>query len=183
LSNFTKADCTHSVLQSLYKIAAIFSAPLNALRSVWFGLTAQCFRGLTLVAFATASIFTLPAVSFAQSGNFGLELNNAVDTEDGGCRLIYVATNNTGIALEKTSYEVAVFDENGVVSQLLVLEFGALSVGKTKVVQFGLPGQPCAKISRIIVNSLVECSSKQGEHDFCITGLITNSRNNIQFGV
>lgn len=128
------------------------------------------------------ALIAAPNLATAQSGNFGLELNNATDIEN-GCRLTYVATNNTGIALEKTSYEVAVFDDKGVVTRILVLEFGALPLQKTKVVQFDLGEQSCTTISRIVVNNVAACSSKEGNHDFCLDGLITNSRAEIQFGI
>lgn len=133
-------------------------------------------------AFALSHTLAMTSAVSAQSGNFVLELNNASEVE-GSCRLTYVATNNTGISLNKTSYEVAIFDAEGGVSNLLVLEFGQLPIAKTKVVQFDLKDQPCADISRIVVNNLAECESADGSHDFCLSALITSSRNDIQFGV
>ncbi|MBT0957249.1 hypothetical protein IV417_07625 [Alphaproteobacteria bacterium KMM 3653] len=130
---------------------------------------------------ATAvSLCTAPA--FAQTGNFGLELNSARAVGD-GCRLTYVATNNTGSALEKTSYEVAVFDKEGVVSRLLILEFGQLQPGKTKVVQFDLADSPCEDVSRLLVNSNSECVASDGSTPNCLEGLVTSSRAEIQFGI
>lgn len=140
------------------------------------------FKHLAIGTLAAAPIIATPNFAAAQSGTFELELNNASES-NGGCRLTYVATNNTGIALERTAYEVAIFDAEGVVSRILVLEFGKLAVGKTKVVQFDLAETPCDGISRIIVNNLAECASAEGSHDFCIEALVTNSRNDIQFGV
>lgn len=136
----------------------------------------------TLAVAALSAASVMSGAALAQSGNFALELNNASDTTN-GCRLTYVATNNTGTALTETSYEVAIFDGDGRVSRLLVLEFGALPLGKTKVVQFDLAEQACTDISRIIVNNIADCKSAEGDHDFCITGLVTNSRNDIQFGI
>ena len=124
-----------------------------------------------------------PAAVTAQSGNFELELNTAVDV-GAGCRLTYVATNNTGIALERTSYEVVIFDGSGGVSKILVLEFGQLPLNKTRVVQFDLNDQPCNDISRILVNNPVDCDSAQGRHDVCLKSLIASSRSRtIQFGL
>lgn len=143
-------------------------------------LLSRATTTLAAAALSTATILT--GAAMAQSGNFALELNNASDTSN-GCRLTYVATNNTGTALTETSYEVAIFDGEGRVSRLLVLEFGALPLGKTKVVQFDLAEQACSDISRIIVNNIADCKSADGDHDFCITGLVTNSRNDIQFGI
>ena len=140
-------------------------------------------------AFATIGLTALAAGSAlaqeAASPEFSLELNNAADTTAGGCRLTYVATNRTGAELAQTAYEVAVFNGDGVVSRILVLEFGALTDGKTKVVQFDLGDQACADISRIVVNDVAACTLADGtgEGDFCLTGLVTASRGAIQFGI
>ncbi len=127
---------------------------------------------------------TFPVLAQDAASEFSLELNNAADTTAGGCRLTYVASNRTGTALSKTSYEVAVFDGDGVVTRILVLEFGALSEGKTKVVQFDLADQPCANISRIVVNNISECTAADGSaSDLCLSNLVTGSRATIQFGL
>ena len=113
-----------------------------------------------------------------------LELNSVGDTPDGGCRLTYVANNGMATALEKTSFQMAVFDGTGSVTRLIVLDFGALAVGKTKVVQFDIPSQTCAQISRIVVNDVAQCTSAGGVAvPDCLTTLATASRTAIQFGL
>ncbi|MYZ50427.1 hypothetical protein E4O86_22250 [Rhizobiales bacterium L72] len=116
----------------------------------------------------------------AQEKAFSLELNTARDVNN-GCRLVYVAHNGTGIALDSTSYEVAVFDSDGGFSQLLILEFGKLPVGKTKVVQFDLPNQPCGKISRLLVNDVADCKSGGQPVDVCMGALKTSTRTKVGF--
>jgi hypothetical protein len=111
----------------------------------------------------------------AQSGNFDLELNSFSDVTE-GCRLTFVATNNTGIALMKTSYQVAAFDGAGAVSALMVLEFGALPLSKTKVLQFDVPAMKCEAITRLLVNDQDSCESDAGKHDVCIKSLSASSR-------
>ncbi|WP_236019494.1 hypothetical protein [Fuscibacter oryzae] len=113
--------------------------------------------------------------ALAQSGNFEIELNSAADVE-GACRLTFVATNNTNTALTEAAYEVAAFDAAGVVSQLLVLEFGALPTAKTRVVQFDLPGTKCAAISRLLVNGQNTCQAADGPKDICLKSLSASSR-------
>ncbi len=126
----------------------------------------------------------MPALAQDATPSFSLDLNNVADTEQGGCRLTYVAANGTGQALNAVSYQVAVFDAQGIVTDLLVLEFGALIEGKTKVVQFDLGGRGCVDISRITVNEVAECTLADGTvGDFCLTGLETASRSAIQFGI
>ena len=116
------------------------------------------------------------------SGSIALELNNATDVET-GCRLTYVATNDTGTELDAMSYEVAVFDGAGVVTRLLILEFGTLPAGKTKVVQFDLTQTTCGDISRVLVNTVAECSAAEGADPDCLSALVTSSRQDIDFGL
>ncbi|MCQ0990458.1 hypothetical protein [Jiella marina] len=119
------------------------------------------------------------------AGPLDLELNNAVDAE-GACRLSYVAVNRTGEPLEKISYDVVVFDKDQRVSRFLVLQFGRLAAGKTKVVQFDLADQPCTGISRILVNDVAECDGPQGSLardtvPLCLERLEPRSRTDITF--
>ena len=129
----------------------------------------------TLGAAVTVVCIGAGGALLAQSGNIELELNTAADV-DGGCRLTYVATNSSPVSLEKISYEVAVYDLDGFVKPLLVLEFGWLPSGKTRVVQFDLPEMACGSISRILVNGPAECSSKDGEQTICRDNQILSSR-------
>jgi hypothetical protein len=96
----------------------------------------------------------------------GIELNSASDQE-GTCRLTYVVTNGTTTDLTQASWEVAVHDKDGTVTQLWVLDFGALPQGRTRVVQFDLADQPCEGLSRISVNDAVDCQSAEGALEIC----------------
>lgn len=109
--------------------------------------------------------------SFAQdAGNLTVELNTVAQTES-ACRLTYVATNMTNEDLKNASYEVAVFNERGAVSKMLILEFGAIKNGSTRVVQFDIDGQQCDDISRILVNNQVDCATDGGSSNACLENL------------
>lgn len=136
---------------------------------------ASILRGPGLFGFALCGAMALAGAAEAQTGNFELELNAAVGA-GGGCQLTFVASNNTGVALTKTSYEVAVFDTEGLVSSLFVFEFGELPMNKTRVVLFALPELSCEKISRLLVNRQDECESADGPQDICMKALNTSSR-------
>lgn len=118
----------------------------------------------------------------AQDGGFGIELNDVVDIE-AGCRLVYVAVNQTGVVLERTSYDVFTFDASGRVSKSLVFQFGGFAPGKTKVVQFDLPDQACGDISRLLINDTRECQVGGNASSICIDALKTSSRTPIVFGL
>ncbi len=117
----------------------------------------------------------------AQEKSFTLELNNAKDNAS-GCRLTYVAVNRTDTSLDKTAYEVVVFDKDGGVSQFLILEFGKLPVGKTKVVQFELKDNKCSNISRLLINDVSDCDAGGTNVSVCLDALVTKSRTDIEFG-
>jgi hypothetical protein len=140
----------------------------------------RCFTALI----ATVAGLLPLAAQEAAVPSLALELNTAADTAEGACRLTYVASNGLAAPLEMTSFQMAVFDASGAVTRLIVLDFGALPVGKTKVVQFDIPGQTCAQISRIIVNDVAQCTTTGGAAvEGCLTSLSTASRSTIQFGL
>ncbi len=127
-----------------------------------------------------------PSSLMAQDAtSFELELNSAAETEAGDCRLTYVAANRSDLAFDRTAFQVGIFDAEGAVTRLLVLEFGDLIAGKTKILQFDLKGQACGSISRIIVNETAACTlaGDAGESEFCATELVASSRTAIQFGI
>lgn len=126
-----------------------------------------------------AAAFALPAA--AQDGPLVLELN-ATEPAPGGCRMTFVATNQTADALLGLGYQMGVFDGAGVVRRLPVLDFGALPVGKTRIVQFDLPGQDCTDISRIVVNTATRCDVGAGDSTLCTDRLETRALTPIGFG-
>lgn len=123
----------------------------------------------------------------SDAGRIVLELNNVTDTEDGACRLTFVALNNSETALAGTGWQVGIFDAQGIVRSILSLEFGALPASKTKIVLFDLPGRGCGDISRVVVNDVTLCQP-EGEAagtlaPACLEALTTRSRTDIDFGV
>ena len=111
-----------------------------------------------------------------------LELNGAQPSEK-GCRLTFVVANDLGADLTRAAFEIALFNDQGVVERLMVLDFRDLPEGKTKVSRFDLAGADCAKTSRVLVNSVTECSGKGVQPDACMKGLKTSSKAAITFGL
>ena len=71
----------------------------------------------------------------------------------------------------------------GKVGKSLTFQFGRLPLGKTKVVQFDLPGQACDSISRLLVNDVSECTVDGKASDICVDALTTTTRTKIEFGL
>jgi hypothetical protein len=111
-----------------------------------------------------------------------LELNGA-QPSDKGCRLTFVVTNNLGAELTKAAFEIALFNEAGVVDRLTVLDFNELPAGKTKVARFDLAGTDCTKISRVLVNHATECTGAGIDPKACLAQLKPETKSTIVFGV
>ena len=111
-----------------------------------------------------------------------LELNGA-QASDKGCRLTFVVTNNLGGELTKAAFEIALFNDSGVVDRLTVLDFNELPAGKTKVARFDLAGTDCAKISRVLVNHATECTGSGIDPKACLSQLKPETRSGITFGL
>ncbi len=144
---------------------------------------AQALRRCAVTGAIAVGLALAPAIPVqAQSAErFHLELNNVEDA-DTSCRITFLAHNETGTDFAETSYDVVVFDERGIVSQRLILEFGQLPLGKTRVVQFLLE-RNCSGISRLLINGAEECIEESGSSSStCLDALVTSSRADVQFG-
>lgn len=135
------------------------------------------------IAVAAAALLAVTVTADAQQAApaLGLELNGARPS-DKGCRLTFVVTNDLSADLSKAAFEIALFDEAGVVDRLTVLDFKDLPAGKTKVTRFDLAGTDCAKVSRVLVNSATECVGTGIDPSACLRELKTSSRTGIAFG-
>jgi hypothetical protein len=118
----------------------------------------------------------------APASTLDLELN-AAQPSDKGCRLTFVVANHLGKELSKAAFEIALFNDSGVVDRLTVLDFKELPVEKTKVTRFDLSGVECAKISRILINQSTECAGDGIEPAACLTALKPTTKTGIAFGL
>ncbi|MDQ6432912.1 hypothetical protein RB623_02445 [Mesorhizobium sp. LHD-90] len=136
--------------------------------------------GLLAAAFAAAGS-SANAQEQAERPALALELNAAQPSQK-GCRLTFVVTNGLGAELSKAAFEIALFNEVGVVDTLTVLDFKDLPSGKTKVTRFDLP-LDCAKITRVLVNRAVDCAGDGVEPSACIRQLAPGTKAKIAFGL
>jgi hypothetical protein len=135
-----------------------------------------------------AMAFAVIAATSAEAGErpakpaLALELNAAQPSEK-GCRLTFVVTNNLGGELSKAAFEMAMFNEAGVVDRLTVLDFKDLPAGKTKVARFDLGGADCTKISRLLINTATACAGAGIDPAACLRDLRIETKTQIAFGV
>lgn len=146
---------------------------------------ASTFASLAISVLTFCALATLPTKAqeaASPAPTLVLELNGA-QPSDKGCRLTFVVTNNLGAELTKAAFEIALFNETGVVDRLTVLDFNELPEGKTKVARFDLAGTDCAKISRVLINHATECTGVGIEPKACLSQLKPETKSAIVFGV
>ena len=107
---------------------------------------------------------------------------NGLEPSTAGCRLTFVVENGLGAALDRAAFEIVLFNRNGLVDRLTVLDFKDLPAGKTKVRQFDLQNADCAGIGRVLVNDAVACEGGGVEHTACIRNLKAETKSDISFG-
>ena len=137
-----------------------------------------------VAAFAIAAVLVLSAVAQETTAapSLALELN-ALQPSDAGCRITFLATNGLGGAIDKATFEVALFGTGGGIDRLVSLDFKALAMGKTKVLQFELSGLQCDGVSRVLVNDVTACEGERLAAGDCLAGLTTSTRAKVEFGV
>lgn len=107
---------------------------------------------------------------------------NGLEPSTAGCRLTFVVENGLGAALDRAAFEIVLFNRDGLVDRLTVLDFKDLPDGKTKVRQFDLPNADCAGIGRVLVNDAVACQGEGVEPFACIRNLNAETKSDISFG-
>jgi hypothetical protein len=137
--------------------------------------------------FLLASIILSPfavgqAIAQAAGPALTLELNAAEPSEK-GCRLTFVVNNKLGGHLVRAAFELALFNKQGVVDRLTVLDFRDMPEGKTKVSRFDLAGADCTNISRVLINQVTECHGNGIEANSCMLNLKTETKTSIVFGL
>lgn len=117
----------------------------------------------------------------AAASSIGLELNS-LDPSEKGCRMTFVVANKLGSDLSKAAYEIALFNDKGLVDRMTVLDFQALPDGKTKVRQFDLADTDCAKLGRVLINDATACEGDGIEPGACIENLEATTKTDLDFG-
>jgi hypothetical protein len=129
-----------------------------------------------VVAAAEAS----PASS-ASSGAaaIGVELNDLQPGADsgGGCRAVFVVTNNLGKPIDKFGLRVVAFDKSQRAFLFLTLDIGAMPISKTRVLRFDLGnGIGCSDISRLVLDDVTSCTGDGLNTADCLAAIAVSSR-------
>jgi len=96
---------------------------------------------------------------------------NALEQVGPACRLVFVATNKTGVEISEMSLETVLFNRAGTVERFALFDFQALPQGKTRVRQFDLPESRCGDIGRVLINGVASCKGEALKGNECMDHL------------
>ena len=96
---------------------------------------------------------------------------NALEQVGQSCRLVFVASNRTGAALDELSLETVLFNTAGTVDRFALFGFQSLPMGKTRVRQFDLPDIRCGDIGRVLINGAASCKGQALKGTECMDQL------------
>lgn len=99
------------------------------------------------------------SVHAEERGKLSLDLN-ALEQVGQSCRLVFVATNAIGAAIDELSLETVLFSAAGTVDRFALFDFQALPEGKTRVRQFDLPDIRCGDIGKVLINGAASCKGQ-----------------------
>ncbi|MEY8879952.1 hypothetical protein [Donghicola sp. XS_ASV15] len=133
-------------------------------------------RVLTL----TAACF-LPSFLVAQDDGAKVSLElNALTPTDTACMASFIATNTSGQDIESAIYEVVLFDTDGGVDRLTLLDFGTLPSGRPRVRQFGLGNLACDDLGQVLINGAQTCTVAGAASGVCADQLKVSSRTEVE---
>ncbi|SFH43573.1 hypothetical protein SAMN04488020_11420 [Palleronia marisminoris] len=143
---------------------------------------------LTVTAAALAVAFGAQAqaqddaeeVDAATPAGLSIELNAATTAESGGCTMSFLIENGHDAEIAKAVFETVLFDTDGQVERLTLFDFGELPEGRPRVRQFTIPGKACDGFGRILFNGASTCEAGELGDAACTTGLILDSRTDIE---
>ena len=139
---------------------------------------------------AAALVFALCQPSVAQEAegddaktdapaSSGLMISlNALDSTANGCKLTFLVENDLSETIESLQAEVALFNRDGIVDRLTMLDFLTLPAGKKRVRQFELPGEKCDALGGLLLNDIKVCDAEGVD---CMAELETGSKAAIPF--
>ncbi|WP_273522534.1 hypothetical protein [Rhodosalinus sediminis] len=140
----------------------------------------QARRGIAALCAAAALAAPAPAAAAEEEigARLSIELNTARSVE-GGCELSFLAINGHARDVEAAVFEAVLFDAEGRVERLTLLDFGALPAGRPRVRQFVLPETTCEGLGEVLFNGATDCAAGDLGPAACTDGLELRSRADI----
>lgn len=83
---------------------------------------------------------------------------NATHPRDGACQFVFVGQNETDADVEQLVLEAVLFNTEGRVAAMTLLDMQDLPAGRMRVRSFEIGGVDCGGVSRLLINGISTCS-------------------------
>jgi hypothetical protein len=138
----------------------------------------------TLLALALA--LAAPAQAAAEP-ELTLELNRAepLAAPAEGCRLWMMLGNDApgAAAIATLRLDLVAFGQDGLIARRVAVELGPIGAGRTMVRLFDLPGLPCERLGRLLINDVLACRIGGQDVTNCADRLRPANRTTLRFGL
>ncbi|HEY9038884.1 MAG TPA: hypothetical protein VIN05_08070 [Roseovarius sp.] len=139
------------------------------------------FRSFSLFfATALAGFSGVTALAEEEIGAHLLIELNAVESQESGCKLSFLALNGHPADVSQAVFETVVFDAAGQVDRLTLLDFADLPAARPRVRQFMIQGMACGDIGQILFNGASTCEPADLGAAACEDGLMLESKVDIE---
>ncbi len=105
---------------------------------------------------------------------------NATEQVDQSCRMSFLIRNGHEADVESAVFEAVLFDAEGRVDRLTLLDFGALPGGRPRVRQFLLSNLDCGSLGQVLINGAETCEAGELGEAACTEGLELGSRADVE---
>lgn len=105
--------------------------------------------------------------ALSQSGRLVVELNKFEISESQSCRTFFLFRNDTGKAFDGFELSLAIFDQEGVIDQLLTIDAAPLPVARTTLKLFEIPQTSCDAISEVLLHAIETCKPQNEDPIDC----------------
>lgn len=116
-----------------------------------------------------------------------LELNRAepLPAPAEGCRLWMLLGNDApgAAAIAALRLDLVAFGLDGLIARRVAVELGPVGAGRTMVRLFDLPGLPCERMGRLLINDVLACRIGGQDATNCADRLRPANRTAVRFGL
>ena len=102
-----------------------------------------------------------------------------------GCRLWMLLGNDApgAAAIAALRLDLVAFGQDGLIARRVAVELGPVGAGRTMVRLFDLPGLPCERMGRLLINDVLACRIGGQDVTDCADRLRPANRTTLRFGL
>ena len=106
---------------------------------------------------------------------------NKLETRDNACRAYLVLENGTQSAFTAFTLDLYIFGPDGVITKRLAVDTVPLTPGKTRVRPVDIRDTACDRVTKVLLNDVLDCADAAGQRDDCVSMVTLSSHSGAEF--